>query len=96
LLEGGFVYLLCYILLVGVAFAACRRKMKQKYLDASGVVAIATFVILIAINVMNISGEYFTYVGGSQTFWMLLAIVVASGQLEVLSPTQATDHPRDD
>jgi hypothetical protein len=96
LLEGGIVYLLCYVLLVGVAFTACWRRMKQKRFDVSGVVAIATFVILIAINVMNISGEYFTYVGGSQTFWMLLAIVVASGQLEDLSPTLAIDYLRDD
>ena len=85
LLEGGIVYLFSYILLVGVAFTTCWRRMKSNSQDVGSVVAIATFVILIAINVMNISGEYFTYVGGAQTFWILLATVVAGNPIETNS-----------
>jgi hypothetical protein len=46
-------------------------------------IALATFVILVVLNVMNISGAYFTYIGGTQIIWTFLAIVVASEQLLV-------------
>jgi len=83
LLEGGISYLLGYLLLMGVALAFCWYQIKKGAKDAARQVAIATFAILIAMNIMNISEEYFTYVGASQTFWTLLAIVVASRQISM-------------
>jgi hypothetical protein len=50
---------------------------------------------LISINVMNVSGEYFTYVGGTQVLWMLLAIVVASKQFQALSSLKSVEQRRE-
>ncbi len=82
LLRGGLFYFFGYLLLIGVAGYACWRHIKRKDKDPGQVVAIALFAILVALSVMNVSGEYFTYVGGTQVLWMLLAIVVATWQLK--------------
>lgn len=87
LLDGGLLYLLSYLLLMGVAVGACWRHIKSKSKDASRIVAIALLAILVALNIMNVSGIYFTYVGGTQTLWTLLAIVVASGQFKTPGPS---------
>lgn len=85
LLRGGLPYFLSYLLLLGSVIAVCWRQIKSKNDDASRPVAIALIAIIISISVMNLSGEYFTYVGGTQTIWTLLAIVVASWQLKKLA-----------
>lgn len=95
LLRGGLFYLFSYILLIGVAMATCWREIKSKSRDASYWVAIALLVILIVLNVMNVSGQYFTYVGGTQTLWMLLAIVVASRQFKALGPMATAEQSGD-
>jgi hypothetical protein len=95
LLRGGLFYLFSYLLLIGVAMAACWREIKSKSRDASHWVAIALLVNLIVLNVMNVSGQYFTYVGGTQTIWMLLAIVVASRQFKVLGPVATAEQSGD-
>ncbi len=82
LLRGGLLYFFSYLLLIGVAAFACWRQIKSKSEDAGRTVAIALLAILVAISIMNVSGEYFTYVGGTQILWTLLAIVVASWQLK--------------
>lgn len=87
LLRGGLPYFFSYLLLIGVAIALCWQQIKSKTEDASRPVAIALFAILVAISVMNFSGEYFTYVGGTQTLWTLLAVVVANRQLRALEPS---------
>ncbi|GAC1657242.1 MAG: hypothetical protein NVS4B7_02330 [Ktedonobacteraceae bacterium] len=92
LLRGGIPYLLSYLLLMGVAAAACWQHIKTKSEDPSRVVAIALLAILVVINIMNVSGEYFTYIGGTQTIWTLLAIVVASKQLKTLELTHCVLH----
>jgi len=83
LLRGGLPYFFSYFLLMGVAMATCWHRIKNKSNDLVRVVAIATLAILVAINVMNVSSLYFTYPGITQTLFMLLAIIVASEQLEV-------------
>ncbi len=93
LLRGGLPYFLSYLLLIGTAMAVCWRQIKDKNDDTSRPVAIALFAILISISVMNFSGEYFTYVGGTQTIWTLLAILVASGQLKKLTLPTTTRFP---
>ncbi len=90
LLEGGILYLISYFLLMGAATFACWQQIKQKSEGVLRPLAIATLSILITLNVMNISGEYFTYVGGPQTIWMLLAIVIASGQIQKLKTSTTT------
>ena len=90
LLRGGLLNLFSYFLLIGVAITACWRQIRSKSEDATRLVAIALIAILVAINVMNVSGEYFTYVGGTQTLWTLLAIIVASGQLKTLGASAAS------
>ena len=90
LLEGGLLYLVSYFMLMGAAAFACWQQIKKKSEGVIRPVAIATLSILITLNVMNISGEYFTYVGGPQTIWMLLAIVVASGQIQTLKASATT------
>lgn len=85
LLRGGLPYFLSYLLLLGTAIAVCWRQIKNNDDDASRPVAISLIAIIISISVMNLSGEYFTYVGGTQTIWTLLAIVVASWQLKKLA-----------
>ncbi len=85
LLRGGLPYFLSYLLLIGTVMAVCWRQIKDKNDDAGRPVAIALLAILISISVMNFSGEYFTYVGGTQTIWTLLAILIASGQLKKLT-----------
>lgn len=84
LLRGGLLYFFSYLLLIGVAIVACWRQIKSRSDNASRYVAIAALAILVAISVMNISAEYFTYAGGAQTLWMLVAIVVSSGQCKAL------------
>src|SRR5439155_843978 len=82
-----------FLLIIGTAMAVCWRQIKDKNDDTSRPVAIALFAILISISVMNFSGEYFTYVGGTQTIWTLLAILVASGQLQKLTLPTTTRFP---
>src|SRR5437588_2376596 len=89
LLKGGIFDLLSYLLLMGVAIAACWRQIKSDHESAGRVVVIATLAILVAINVMNVSAVYFTYVGGTQVLWTLLAIVVGTGQLKALRSSAA-------
>lgn len=89
LLRGGLFYFFSYILLIGVCIAACWRQIKRKSGDASQSVAIATLAILVAMSVMNFSAEYFTYVGGTQTLWTLIAIVVASTQFQMMGTPAA-------
>jgi O-antigen/teichoic acid export membrane protein len=84
LLRGGLFYFFSYLLLIGVAAFACWRQIKRKEKDAGQAVSIALLAILVAISIMNISAEYFTYVGGTQILWTLLAIVVATWQLKTL------------
>jgi hypothetical protein len=86
LLRGGLFYLLSYLLLIGVAIAACWRQIKQKSEGAGRTVAIATLAILVAMSVMNVSGEYFTYAGVTQVLWTFMALVIASTQFQVLEP----------
>jgi hypothetical protein len=83
LLRGGLPYFFSYFLLMGVAVFTCWRRIKNKSNDLVRTVAIAALAILVAINVMNVSSLYFTYPGITQTLFMLLAIIVASEQLEV-------------
>src|SRR5260370_39032775 len=45
---------------------------------------------------MNVSSLYFTYPGITQTLFMLLAIIVASEQLEVRRLSAAVEQTRDD
>ena len=92
LLRGGLPYFFSYLLLIGVAMTTCWRQMKSKSRDAKHSVAIALLVILITLNVMNVSGEYFTYVGGTQVLWVLLAIVVASRQFQALSSMTSVEQ----
>jgi len=89
LLRGGLAYFFSYVLLIAVAIASCWRQIKSKSKDGARPVAIATLAILVVINVMNVSGEYFTYVGGTQIIWTLLAIVIANGQLKTLEAANA-------
>jgi O-antigen/teichoic acid export membrane protein len=86
LLRGGLVYFFAYLLLIGLAGYACWRQIKSKANDVGRVVSIALLAILVSLSVMNFSGEYFTYVGGTQVIWTLLAIVVATWQLKRLKP----------
>jgi O-antigen ligase len=83
LLRGGLPNFFSYFLLMGVAIATCWRRIKNKSNDLVHTVAIATLAILVAINFMNVSSLYFTYPGITQTLFMLLAVIVASEQLEV-------------
>jgi len=83
LLRGGVVFLLGYLSLIGAALAVCWRHIKNKGGGALRPVAIATLVILVIINIMNVVGDYFTYAGGIESLWTLLALVVAGGQLKV-------------
>jgi hypothetical protein len=92
LLRGGLPYFFSYLLLIGVAMTTCWRQIKSKSRDVDRSVAIALLVILIILNVMNVSGEYFTYVGGAQVLWMLLAIVVASRQFQALSSMTSVEQ----
>lgn len=89
LLRGGLPYFFSYLLLIGVAIAACWRQIKQKSEGASRAVATATLAILVAINVMNVSAEYFTYAGVTQILWTLLALIIASTQFQTLEPSAA-------
>lgn len=89
LLRGGIPYFVSYFLLIGAAVATCWRQIKSVNEGVSRVVAIATLAILVVINIMNISGAFFTNAGGTQTLWILLAIVVASGQLKVLGESES-------
>jgi len=92
LLRGGLLYFFSYLMLIGVAMTMCWRQMRSKSRDANHSVAIALLVILITMSVMNVSGEYFTYVGGTQVLWMLLGIVVASRQFQALSLLMAAEQ----
>jgi len=92
LLRGGLPYFFSYFLLMGVAMATCWRRIKTKSNDLVRKVAIATLAILVAINVMNVSSLYFTYPGITQTLFMLLAIIVASEQLEVQGSSAASEQ----
>lgn len=93
LLRGGLVYFFSYILLTGVAITMCWQQIKSKSRNASYPVALSLLVIFIVLNVMNVSGEYFTYVGGTQTLWTLLAVVVASRQFKALSVPATEQMP---
>src|SRR5205823_11362683 len=68
------------------------REIKNNGEGVGRVVAIGLLAILVALSVMNFSAEYFTYVGGTQTLWTLLAIVVASGQLKAHNASASTRH----
>lgn len=92
LLRGGLFYFFSYLLLIGVAGFACWRQIKRKEKDAGHAVSIALLAILVAISVMNISAEYFTYVGGTQILWTLLAIVVATWQLKPLEASSSDKY----
>ncbi len=89
LLRGGLPYFFSYFLLMGVAIAVCRRQLKRKSEDASRLISIALLAILVCINVMNVSGAYFTYAGGTQIIWTLLAMLVASEQFNMLESSAA-------
>jgi len=89
LLRGGLFHLFSYLLLIGIAIATCWQQIKCKCEATSRAVAIALLAILIAMSVMNLTADYFTYVGGTQVIWTLLAIVVASRQLEALEASAA-------
>jgi O-antigen/teichoic acid export membrane protein len=80
LLRGGLPYFFSYFVLMGVAMVTCWRQFKSKGNEAIRTVAIATLAILVAINIMNVSSVYFSYPGVTQTFWTLLAMIVASKQ----------------
>ena len=92
LLRGGLPYFFSYLLLIGVAMATCWRHIKSKRRDPAYCISIALLDILITMSVMNVSGEYFTYVGGTQVIWTLLAIVVASRQFQALSSSTAVEQ----
>lgn len=92
LLRGGLPYFFSYLLLIGVAMTTCWRQIKSNSRDAKHSVALALLVILLTMNVMNVSAEYFTYVGGTQVLWMLLAIVVASRQFQALSSMTSVER----
>ncbi len=96
LLRGGLPYFFSYFLLMGVMMATCWRRIKNKSNGLVRTVAIATLAILVAINVMNVSSLYFTYPGITQTLFMLLAIIVASEQLEVRGSSVVVEQARDD
>ena len=95
LLRGGILDLLSYIVLMGIAIVMCWRQIKRGRANpgVSLVVAAATLAILVAINIMNVSADYFSYVGGTQTLWILLAICVASGQFGMLEAATARRTP---
>ena len=95
LLRGGLPYFFSYFLLMGVAISICWHRFKNKSNELVRTVAIAALAILVAINIMNVSSLYFTYPGITQTLFMLLAIVVASKQLEVQG-SSATIEPAKD
>ncbi len=80
LLRGGIFYLFSYLVLIGAALLICWRLIKQGRERPGQLAAIALFAILIAMSCMNVSAVYFTYAGGTQTIWTLLAVVVAAGQ----------------
>jgi O-antigen/teichoic acid export membrane protein len=90
LLRGGLPYFFSYFLLMGVAVGTCWRQIKRRSGDASHLISIALLAILVCINVMNISGSYFTYAGGTQIIWTLLAMVVASEQFTKLESSAAS------
>jgi len=92
LLRGGLPYFFSYLLLIGLPITMCWRHMKSNSRDAKHSVALALLVILITMSVMNVSAEYFTYVGGTQVLWMLLAIVVASRQFQALSSMTSVEQ----
>ncbi len=81
LLHGGLFYFFTYMILIGLALACCWRVYKG-HRDGRQVVAIALFAILITMSFMNVSAVYFTYVGGTQVLWTLLAILVATDQFK--------------
>lgn len=93
LLRGGIVYFGAYCFLMVVAARASLRRFKARSGEADQPVAAATFAILIAINVMNIAGEFFTYVGGTQTLWMMIGIIVATNQLADMKATEEKEKP---
>jgi hypothetical protein len=96
LLRGGLPYFFSYFLLMGVMMATCWRRIKDKSDGLVRTIAIATLALLVAINLMNVSSLYFTYPGITQTLFMLLAIIVASEQLEVQGLSAAVEQARDD
>jgi len=81
LLRGGLLYFLSYFLLMGIGFFLCWRQITRPGNDATRLVAIALLAILFCLNIMNISGSYFTYAGGTQIIWLLLALLMASQQV---------------
>lgn len=83
LLVGGIPYFLSYLLLIGLTISNCWHHIKVKSNEIFRAVAISLVAIVLALNIMNVSGIYFTYVGGTQIYWTLLAIVVASRQFPV-------------
>jgi hypothetical protein len=91
LLRGGLPYFFSYILLMGTSVIVCWRLLKDKGEEASRTAAIATLAILVALNIMNFSAVYFSYVGGTQTIWSLLAIVVASRQFKAFEVSPAAE-----
>jgi hypothetical protein len=95
LLRGGIAYFLSYLFLIGAAVTLCWRKIKSKDGGASHVVAISLLVILITMSVMNVSGEYFTYVGGTQFLWTLLAIVAADRHFKTMGSAAAGEEEKD-
>jgi hypothetical protein len=93
LLRGGLAYLASYLLLIGTALAIGWRELRRKSGDASHAVAVSLVVIVLTMSVMDVSGEYFTYVGGTQLLWMLLAMTVASGQFKAQGAPAVIEQP---
>ena len=95
LLQGGLLNFFSYLFLIWVAIGACWHHIKSKNRDASHTVAIGLLAILVTISVMNVSGAYFTYAGGTQILWTLLGMIIASRQLKELGRS-TTDEPTAD
>jgi hypothetical protein len=79
LLRGGLFYFFAYFLLMGLALGVGRKCYKSPTNELSRAVGLAMVAIVIALAVMNVSAEYFTFAGGTQIFWSLLALVVVAG-----------------
>ena len=95
LLRGGLPYFISYFVLMGVALAVCWRHIKRTGEGISRMVAIATFAIIIAINIMNFSGAFFTNAGCTELIWIFLAIIVASEQAKTIESSASTQPIED-
>lgn len=96
LLRGGFVYFGAYCYLMYAIAKLCMKRIKTATKDADHAVAVAVYSIIIFLNLMNIAGEYFTYVGGTQLFWILTALVVASHQMDFKPDVVTEESPEEE